>query len=79
MSDIAELLAELQEETVRALIESIKNGDLDPRMLKEAREFLKDNDIKSEPEHDEQLSKLEGAFMEIDGQHVPEGLKVVAG
>lgn len=68
MEDIKELLATLHIELGKQLLTQIQSGQIDPRILKEARDFLKDNSISYDPElKDEHMERLKESVIEIEG------------
>ena len=78
--ELQELLGELHLELGKNLLEKVKNGEMDARLLKEAREYLKDNDIKYDTElKDKHIEQLAESVIEIEGldQETVEGFKMV--
>lgn len=68
MEDMKELLGALHLELGKNLLTQIKTGQVDPRILKEARDFLKDNSISYDPElKDEHMERLKESVIEIEG------------
>lgn len=53
------LMADLLEETTKALLERIKSGEATPADFKNARELLKDNGITSDVQEGDNLSILD--------------------
>ena len=78
--ELQELLGELHLELGKNLLEKVKNGEMDARLLREARGFLQDNDIKYDPAlQDKHIEQLQKSVIEIEGldQETVEGFKMV--
>jgi len=68
-----ETLTDLHGVVGEALLTAIKSGDIDPRLIKEAREFLKDNNINSNVQDDQNLRELANNEIELDDEYLQEG------
>jgi hypothetical protein len=66
-------LTDLHDVVGSALLEAIKSGDIDPRLIKEAREFLKDNNINSNVQDDSNLARLANEEIVLDDDYLQEG------
>ena len=80
MTEMEKLLGELHLELGKELLNQIKNGGMDARVLKEARDFLKDNKITYDPAlSDKHIKQLEESVIEIEGlsSDIMEGFKRV--
>ncbi len=80
--DMKELLADLHLELAKNLLEKVRNGEMDARLLKEARDFLKDNNIQyDEALQDSHMENLKSTVIEIPGmpQEIVEGFKIANG
>lgn len=67
MDAMTKLLGELHLAVGKDLLEKIKNGQADDKILNSAAKFLKDNDIKYDIElKDKHIEQLKDAVIEID-------------
>jgi hypothetical protein len=68
MDDMKKLLEEIHLELGKSLLSQIKAGAVDARLLKEARDFLKDNSITYDPAlKDKHMDQLKESVIEIEG------------
>lgn len=56
--DLTKLLEDLQEETIRSLLQKVKSGEATASDLNVARQMLKDNNISSIPKAGSPLNNL---------------------
>lgn len=67
MKDIDKVLADLHEAVARTLLGQVQdNPDVDPKVIKVAIEFLKDNGVDSNVKHNPDLAKLMEEIPEYD-------------
>ena len=66
-------LTELHDVIGKALLDEIKSGNCDPRIIKEARSFLLDNNINSNVQDDQNLKELANTEIELDDEYLQEG------
>ena len=69
-----EKLSNLHDALAKELLDKIKSGEASASLIKEAREFLKDNDIYSMPTDGNPLGKLKDQIPEFEDDDSDLGL-----
>lgn len=66
MSDLRDLLEQLQSETVKALLDRVRSGEATASDLNVARQLLKDNGVDTIPKKGDPLAQLQDALPDLD-------------